>query len=407
MTAGQIHAFRRGTWQSSLDEAQLPGDPGVRLALVPEVVAAADRRWWDAAFPCLPPAPADRRALLLRALDLFEQGDLTVGGLGSQSGDDFRSALWRTAGLPAPLVDRWSGMLRSGLMARHQLSLDGELTLISLPGNTFTCLAAVLEQVQSSDAVWVRPSRREPLSAARLVAALLAAGWPAERIGFYPSEQRALGGLIRLTDRHVIFGGVGLAASVRSSAALTLHGPGRGCALVPAGVAAREAADWLLPLIAADSGRFCSNVRTVVCSGPAEPLATYLAATLDAIDPQLPDNAWPLVAFRQPGSAQRAARSVTDRMRPGDRILTRRPPVLETLGGDTYVLPQLVLMEDSAALFDGEDQQHESQSLIGHEVPFPYATVVSATGRDAAAIAAEALFVYRPPSDGEAQRGTL
>ncbi|MFF3645454.1 hypothetical protein [Streptomyces sp. NPDC002564] len=394
-----LHAFRRGTWQPSLDTAEPPGQGGVRLCLVPEIVAAADRRWWDGVAPGLPPAPADRRALLLRALDLFEHGVLTPGGLGPQSGDQFRTALWRTAGLPAALVDRWCGMLRSTLTNRHIPVPDEALALVSLPGNTFTCLESVLEQAERSAAVWVRPSRREPLSAARLVAALLAAGWPPERLALYPTGQQALTGLIALTDRQIVFGGAGLAASVRASAALTVRGPGRGCALVPASSVTADAVDWLLPLIAADSGRFCSNVRTVVCAGPAAPLATALAAALDAIRPEPADPVWPLTAFREPEEAHRTARSVTDRLAPEDRILTRTPAVAEGPGGDTYVLPQLVLIDQGR-------RQTGPHPLIGHEVPFPFAAVVSATGPAAAAITDGSLFVYRPLPDAAARRGT-
>jgi hypothetical protein len=328
-------------------------------------------------------------------MDLYEKGDLTLGPFGPQSGDDFRAALWESAGLPAPLVDRWCGMLRTGLLTREAPEPDEALALVSLPGNTFTCLDAVLEQVERSACVWVRPSRREPLSAARLVAALVAAGWPEARIGFYPGDQRTLHGLTRLTDRHTVFGGVGLAASVRASTALTVHGPGRGCALVPEDMAVAEAVDWLLPLIAADSGRFCSNVRTVVCAGPAQPLATALASALDAIRPEPVDPVRPLTVFREPGAAERAAASVTDRMRPGDRLLTRRTPVLHGAAG-SYALPQLVLLGD-------EFEKPENHPLVGHEVLFPFTAVLSSDGGDrggegpaAAAIAAGSLFVYRP-----------
>ncbi|MFD4024084.1 hypothetical protein ACFWRV_11275 [Streptomyces sp. NPDC058576] len=394
-----LHAFRRGCWHPSLDTAALPGLTGTHLALVPEIVVASDRRWWDRTAPGLPPAPAERRRLLLDALDLFEHGALDIGGLGPQSGDDFRNALWETAGIPGPLVDRWCGMLRSSLRARPEPLPDTALALVSLPGNTFTCLETVLDQIERSAAVWVRPSRREPLSAARFVTALLTAGWPPERISLYPTGQQVLTGLIRLTDRHVVFGGSSLAASVRVSADLTLHGPGRGCALLPDRIGTSEAVDWLLPLIAADSGRFCSNVRTVVHAGPAEPLATALAAELDAISPHPSLSGWPLTAFREPGAAARAARSVADLMRPGDRLLTRRPPVVETVGGDTYVSPHLVLIGDGLH----EPQEHP---LLGHEVPFPFAAMVRATGPAATAIADRSLFVYRPLPEAAAQKGT-
>ncbi|MFD5700897.1 hypothetical protein [Streptomyces lasiicapitis] len=399
-----VSAFRAGGWQPSLDTAPLPGPSGTRLALVPHIVAHADRRRWDTVRAGLPPL-AGRRQLVLDAVELFRHGTVTVGGLGPQSADAFRAALWESAGLPGPLVERWGAMLYEGAARREVRAPDDALALVALPGNTFTCLDSALEQAERSAGVWVRPSRREPLSAARLVAALLTAGWPPDRLGLYPTEQRALHGLLTLTDRHVVYGGAGLAASVRASAALTLHGPGRGCALVPPASGADPVdgtVAWLLPLIAADSGRFCSNVRTVVCvDHDPEPLAKALAAALDALHPgPAPDPAdarWPLTAFRKPAEADRAAASVRDRLRPGDRLLTREPTVVEaprdpeSAAGDVFVRPQL-------ALLTGHFSLSASHPLIGHEVPFPFAAVLGATAEAARALADEALFVYRPPA---------
>ncbi|MGA4838624.1 hypothetical protein [Streptomyces sp. G45] len=391
-----VSAFRQGTWQGSLDSAPLPGGTGRRLALVPEIVAHADRRWWDGVRDGLPPLTG-RRELLLSALESFAHGTVTVGGVGPQSAEEFRAALWETAGLPGPLVDRWCRMLREGVEGRAAPAPapDAALALVSLPGNTFTCLDSVLDQAERSAGVWVRPSRREPLSAARLVAALLGAGWPPARLGLYPTEQRALHGLVKLTDRHVVYGGAGLAASVRGAPTLTLHGPGRGCALVPRDLPVEEAVAWLLPLVAADSGRFCSNVRTAVCAdeGLAEPLAKALAAALDALhpgpvpDPAAPD--WPLTAFRSPGEAERAAASVRERLGPGDRLLTREPTVVRGAAGEVYVRPHLALLD---GVFTGPDVAHP---LVGHEVPFPSAVVLAAAPDAARAIADRSLFVHR------------
>ncbi|WJV45188.1 hypothetical protein [Streptomyces flavofungini] len=427
-----LSAYRRGDWQPSLDTAPLPGASRTRLALVPHIVAHSDRRWWDGVRADLAPL-SGRRELVLSALELFRHGTVTIGGIGPQSADAFRAALWDTAGLPGPLVERWGAMLYEGAARREATAPDDALALVALPGNTFTCLDSVLEQAERSACVWVRPSRREPLSAARLLAALLAVGWPPPRLGLYPTEQHTLHGLLKLTDRHIVYGGAGLAASVRESPALTLHGPGRGCALVspgtpagPAGstdtLAPHDSVDcvdgsvdsavdssvddtvaWLLPLIAADSGRFCSNVRTVVCvDHDPEPLAKALATALDALHPgpapDPTDPQWPLTAFREAGEADRAAASVRDRLRPGDRLLTREPTVVTgtgagpgaATGADAYVRPQLALLQDDPAA--------PSHPLIGHEVPFPFAAVLRATADAARALADEALFVYRPPA---------
>ncbi|MFI1254144.1 hypothetical protein ACH4U6_10105 [Streptomyces netropsis] len=383
-----LPAFRRAAWHTSADTLRLPGPPA-ELALVPEVVAAADRRWWEAEALAHEAEfrPADRRRLLVRALDLFTDGTVTIGGSLVQGPAEFRAAMWATAGVPAALVDRWCGLLREAVPDAGVP--DDALSLVSLPGNTFSCLESVLSEAARSAAVWVRPSRREPFSAARLVAALLAVGWPAWRLGLYPTERRTLRGLVRLTDRQIVYGGADLAASVRGAPRLTVHGPGRGCALVPPGTSVPEAVAWLLPLVAGDGGRFCGNVRTVVCPGPgADALAVALAEALDAL-PTGPAAPWPLTACRPPGEAERAARGVRERLRPGDRLLTRRPPTARTgaAGSDVYALPAL-------ALLASDDPGHP---LVGHEVPFPFAAVVPASPAGAEAIAAGSLFVHRPP----------
>lgn len=384
-----VSAFRRGEWRTSLDTFGLRGPTGTRVCVVPEIVADDDRKRWIARRPDLPAFdPPARRDLIRRAVELFASGSVTVGGIGPQSAEAFRAALWETAGLPPSLVDRWSATLGVTALRRRVPVPDEALTLVALPGNTFTCLDAVLDQAERSAGVWVRPSRREPLSAARLVAALLDAGWPPERLGLYPTEQRTLHGLVRRTDRQIIYGGAGLAARVRESPSVTLHGPGRGCALVPAGRGVDDAIDWLLPLVAADSGRFCSNVRTVLCADDPEPLAAALAVALDALEPAPGSREWPLTVFREPGAAKSAADSVGARMRAGDRLLTRRPPTVQDTGGGVCALPQLVLLGDAV---DNEGLH----PLIGHEVPFPFAAVLRADGEVAAAVAARSLFVYR------------
>src|SRR5207244_759100 len=101
------------------------------------------------------------------------------------------------------------------------------ITLVALPGNTFTCLESVCEAVLAGGAVWVRPSTREPLSALRLVSALLQAGWPGELLGFYPTAQGLLRSLVAVTDRQVVYGGAGVCAALRDIPTATLHGPMR------------------------------------------------------------------------------------------------------------------------------------------------------------------------------------
>ena len=177
---GLLPLLRAGRWYASRDTAPVPGGP--LLSLAPEIMIRDDAAR-------LRRERADWRPAVLRAaVELFADAALPIEGLGVQDPDDFAAAMRACAGLPPVLVRRWSDMLRDAAEdPPHGEREEAELALVSLPANTFTCLEGVLEAALTSEAVWIRPSRREPLSAARLVAALLGAGWPAERLGYYPT----------------------------------------------------------------------------------------------------------------------------------------------------------------------------------------------------------------------------
>lgn len=182
--------LRAGRWYRSMDTVPVPGGP--LLSLAPEILVrddAARLRARRAATTV--PSRARRLELLREAVALFRHGRVPVESLGVQGPGEFEEAMRATAGLPPALVRRWSAMLGARLEELAEESADahdtGGLTLVSLPANTFTCLEGVLEAALSGAAVWIRPSRREPLSSARLVGALLSAGWPPETLGYYPS----------------------------------------------------------------------------------------------------------------------------------------------------------------------------------------------------------------------------
>lgn len=342
--------FRRGAWRESLDTS----DSGTRLrtALAPEIVIADDAKRVRGALP-MPPFGdvASRRALLLRAIDRFADGELSIGDERLDRGD-FHALLDDTAGLPPPLIDRWTSMLAG--YARHAIPGPEAFTLVSLPGNTFTCLESVCDAVLGGGVVWIRPSRKEPLSAARFAAALLAAGWPPARLGFYATHPNVLRTLARVTDRQVIYGGASVAESMRGETAI-VRGPGGSTVTVADGADVAALRDR----VANDSGRFCTNVRVIVCTGDAATLAQALGSQLDEVPLR------ELAHFPDERSAHALAEELRSRVRPTDSIATRRPLVCRE-GGRTYLTPLLVHV--------GEPQRHP---LVGREVPFPFAAIVA------------------------------
>jgi hypothetical protein len=398
-----IPLFRRGAWQPSRDVIDVPGSEHWRLSLSPRVMIATDAR---APRPAEAPwlDQAARRRILDEAVALFLDRPVDLGPLGTQSPAEFHAAMQEIVGLPPALSERWGDMLRDCVSRLRTPDTRIRRALIVLPANTFTCLEAVAEAVLGADEVWIRPSRREPVSAVRFAAALLAAGWPAERLGFYPCDGEALDALLDATDHHVVFGGDEISARLEhtqrsAQGQLDLRGAGRGVALVPADTAAdpEAAADWLATLIAANSGRFCKNVCTVLCVGDPEPIAKALAARLDAISIPAVDARFPQASVT-PARAESFARLVQERTGATDRRVTTRD-LVHLDGAGAYLAPTLVHLADPGTV----DSPH---ALLALELPFPFAAICAAGPELTAAVVARSRFVYTPATDLEPKEGT-
>jgi hypothetical protein len=319
--------FRRGDWYTSLDAAPLTASAQVGMSLAPEILFRDDAR--DArrvlSAPGTAPSDDDRRRILRRAMDLFVEGGLDVPPFGIQDPASFEQVLLEFAGLPPALVRRWCQLLRGRieeLLAVDARGQYGSLALVSLPSNTFTCLESCAAAVLSAGALWVRPSVREPFTALRFVAALLAAGWPADRLGLYGTSRAALPALVNAVDRATLYGGAELERRFGDLGHVTVCGPGRAVAVVDPQLTVTAAVAWLKPLVAADGGRFCTNVGTVLCRQGAKDIGGALAEELDAIPPGSLD--WPLAFATDSDAAGAIARRLHTALRPGDRRLTRR-----------------------------------------------------------------------------------
>ena len=372
-----IQLFRSGRWYESLDTEEVSGGP--RICLAPEIMLRDDAR--KAPTGVLRMDSAERRAILRRAITLFRDGAPDIGGLGPQDPTEFATALGEIAGLPAALVRRWCELLAADVEDLAETVPDGASTLVWLPGNTFTCLVAVAEAVLRGATVVVRPSGREPLSAARFVAALLEAGWPAERICFYPTRTGALDTLIRATDRQIVYGGSAVAAAVSTVDNVDLRGPGRACAVVEPDADPDGTATWLVDLVAANSGRFCTNVCTVACLGDPAPLATRLGELLDGIELTPTDARWP-VGWVGERVAERTADFVGRGMSAADHRLTRRELVVRA-GGRTFLTPTLLRLPSAAG-----------HPLAACELPFPFASLIAVDEPAARRLTQRSRFVY-------------
>lgn len=379
----QIHipAFRAGSWYRALDEEALTSLGTV--SLLPAAMVRYDLRRARNPSARQPDFDADA-ATLRRAAELFAFGCVDVPGIGRQSPADLEGYMLACQGVPARVTRYWLEKLASIVVASFPPSGRAPSQILtSLPANTFLCLEAVAAAFAQGDTVFVRPSLREPLSAARFVAALLDAGASPDRLSFCPMSREAFRSVLPCFERAVLYGGdelrrLAVADECRN---IEVRGPGRAVALV-SGPTNDRAVDRLVEMIGASAGRLCTNVRAVLVAEGGDALAERLAKPL--LELGQPDAPWPLPRVVDTDSAKAHEQWIRERLHSDDRLLTPldlRGPVLG---------PCLIRLARA-----------EGHPLFGAEFPFPFATVTEVDWPPAPALLDAGHFTYEIAGDGE------
>jgi acyl-CoA reductase-like NAD-dependent aldehyde dehydrogenase len=133
--------------------------------------------------------------------------------------------------------------------------------------------------------VAVRPSRREPLTAHRLVHALREAGFRPEDAVYLPTDHAGADEIIRSADLAMVYGGQRVADKYADNPAVIVNGPGRTKILITADKDWRDHVDVIVDSIANLGGMACVNTTAVLYEGDPTPLATAIARRLAAIEP--------------------------------------------------------------------------------------------------------------------------
>ena len=135
--------------------------------------------------------------------------------------------------------------------------------------------------------VAVRPSRREPLTAHRLVHALREAGFRPEDAVYLPTDHRGAGEIIRSADVAMVYGSKEVVDRYADDPTVLVNGPGRAKILITADQDWREYLDVITDSIAGLGGIACVNTTAVLYEGDPTPLARAIGERLSAI-PVLP-----------------------------------------------------------------------------------------------------------------------
>ncbi|WP_374159149.1 aldehyde dehydrogenase family protein [Mycobacterium sp. G7A2] len=323
------------------------------------------------------PLPVSERAAALdRAAELFTSA--TLAGLDFT---DYVELTCRITGLPIAVVEtgaravasavattfdavRAARPARTELDWRHQSegaiwARRGEVLGVHAPGNAPGVHGLWPQALALGYRVAVRPSRREPLTAHRLVSALRAAGFRDVDAGCLPTGHTGADDLVRAVDLALVYGGQDVADRYADDPTVFVNGPGRAKILVTAEQDWRAHLDVIVDSVAALAGTACVNATAVLYEGDAGPLARAVAERLSAM-PVLPA-ADPRAAL--PTSAIGNARAVADRLA---RCAVAAEPILGAeqvvadLGGGVAALRPAVHLLDSP-----------DPVTLGTELPFP------------------------------------
>jgi acyl-CoA reductase-like NAD-dependent aldehyde dehydrogenase len=153
--------------------------------------------------------------------------------------------------------------------------------------------------------VAVRPSRREPLTAHRLVNALRQSGFRPEDAAYLPTDHRGADEIVRSADVAMVYGGQDVVNKYAGDPAVVVNGPGHTKILITADRDWRDHLDLVVDSIANLGGMACVNASAVLYEGDPAPLARAIAERLATIRP-LPSDDERAVLPTQPLEQARA-----------------------------------------------------------------------------------------------------
>lgn len=278
------------------------GVPVAELSIVPPLYVAraiiAQRK--------ARPLPAERRAAALdEAADLFLNSSITgldfnayveltclVSGVPITTtrraargvADSLRTALDAVrAAQPTGAAYGWRELgARTGGAAWAR---RGDVLAVHAPGNAPGVHGLWPQALALGYRVAIRPSRREPLTAHRLILALRQAGFRPEDATYLPTDYAGAEAMIGAADLAMVYGGDDVVDKYADDPTVFTNGPGRCKILLTVEHGWRDYLDVIVDSICAFGGMACVNATAILCEGDVAALAHAIAEQLSAITP--------------------------------------------------------------------------------------------------------------------------
>ncbi len=295
----------------------------------------------------LRPLPAaQREAALTRAADVFVSS--TVAGLDF---DSYVALTCRVSGLPMAAARAGAHTVAESLTTACDAvrparpsgaspdwrelapaggavwARRGEVLAVHAPGNAPGVHGLWPQALALGYRVAVRPSRREPFTAHRLIHALRQTGFRASDALFLPTDHTVADDVIQAADLAMVYGGQDVVDKYAQDPRVLTNGPGRTKILITAECDWRDYLDVIVDSIANLGGMACVNATAVLYEGDAGPLAHAVAERLSTIEP-LPNTAESAVL---PTTSIEAARALAD------HLAVKAAGTVAVLGADQVV----------------------------------------------------------------------
>jgi acyl-CoA reductase-like NAD-dependent aldehyde dehydrogenase len=274
------------------------GAPVAEMTIAPPLYVA---RTVNAQRKARPLPPAEREAALARAVETFLSKE--IAGLDF---DRYVAMTSRVSGLPIAVARAGALSVAEQVAAvcesvrpaqptgterdwRHVhnggavWSRRGEVFAVHASGNAPGVHGLWPQALALGYRVAVRPSRREPFTGQRLIAALRESGFRADDVSYLPTDYPGADEIIRAADLAMVYGGQDVVDRYGTDPRVWVNGPGRAKILVTAEQDWHEHLDLIVESICTFGGTACVNTTAVLYEGDATALAEAIAERLSAL----------------------------------------------------------------------------------------------------------------------------
>jgi acyl-CoA reductase-like NAD-dependent aldehyde dehydrogenase len=322
----------------------VPDVRGTVVAELSQVPALFVSRAMSAMRRSRPMPPSARDAALRVAADLFSSA--TIAGLGPA---EYQEIVSKVSGLGVRVIRQSTATIAGhcrnaveaagyasprGVLADHNDPRGttgggvwvrrGRLLGVHAAGNHPAVHCHWLEALALGYSIAVRPSRREPFTAHRLVSALREAGFEAGQVAFLPTDHDAADEVLRAADLSIVYGGDDVVRKYAGDRTVLTNGPGRSKIVVTADCDWRSQVDMLADSVSRGGGTGCVATTAIYVDGDPAPLAGALAERLSRIPSLPPEDDRALLPVHPCESANRIS----------DYLTTAAGDATPMLGGD-------------------------------------------------------------------------